>query len=412
VSPAAVTVVGAGAAGSRAANQLRQANISDVIQLEREVVRSVFDDDTDTWILQTGAGTYRSRVVIAAEECTFVPWIPDLFAGSSFRGHTCHSTAWDPTFDPAGKRIAVVGVDTAGARLIDHLTDRAAAVQVFGMPPRRIVPVLTHRRTRTRRHHSPELVTALIESVTATGIRTRHGVDHDLDVIVYATGFSIRDGHDSETLVGARNLSIRKAWRDGMEPYAGVAVHGFPNYFWLTRADQDGQLHYIVECLRLLDRTNSARIEVRRSGQQVFNERVHLQPHPHHPVAKAFDVSRGADSAEHIYDGTATLTIDDTHCQVHVRLTGHVDPLDGRYHWQGTVFDQLPSDILRRTRHVLLDAGERSAPARITEQTPQGGHSVAGVGAPPFALDAAELAVPQVSTTYAAAVGSGKSPLG
>ena len=409
---AAVAIVGAGAAGVRAANELRQAGISDVVSVEGEVVSSVFDDDTDTWVLQTQEKTFQTRVVVAADQRTFVPWIPELFGSSDFRGRSFHSTAWDPAFDPTGKRIAVVGVDTAGARLIDRLTARAAAVQVFGVPPRRIVPVLARRRRRARWQRKADLVTSLVESVTATGIRTRHGVDHDLDVIVYATGFSIRDGHDSEALVGAGNLSIRKAWRDGMEPYAGVAVHGFPNYFWLTRADQDGQLHYIVECLRLLDRTNSARIEVRRSSQQVFNERVHLQPHPRHPVARAFDVSRCADSVEHAYDGMATLTIDDIHHQVHVRLIGHVDPLDGRYHWQGTVFDQLPSDMLRRTRHVLLDAGERSAPARITEQTPQGGHSVAGAGAPPFALNAAELAVPQVSTTYAAAVGSGKSPLG
>ena len=128
MSPAAVAVIGPGAAGSRAANQVRHFNIGNILHLEREVVRSVFDDDTDTWVLQTREGTHQSRVVIAAEQRTFVPWIPDLFAASNFRGHSCHSTAWDPAFEPAGKRIAVVGVDTAGARLIDHLTARAAAV--------------------------------------------------------------------------------------------------------------------------------------------------------------------------------------------------------------------------------------------------------------------------------------------
>jgi hypothetical protein len=36
--------------------------------------------------------------------------------------------------------------------------------------------------------------------------------------------------------------------------------------------------------------------------------------------------------------------------------------------------------------------GECSASARITEQTPQGGHSIAGAGAPPFALTTLHLA--------------------
>jgi hypothetical protein len=145
-----------------------------------------------------------------------------------------------------------------------------------------------------------------------------------------------------------------------------------------------------------MDRILATRIEVRRSSQQVFNERVHLRPLPHHPVAHAYDASSGADREEHAYDGMATLTIDDTHRQVHVRLTGCVDPLDGNYHWQGTVFDPLPNDVLRRSPQVLLDAGKRSAPARITEQTPQGVHSIAGVGAPPYAVSDAELAVPRL----------------
>jgi hypothetical protein len=33
-----------------------------------------------------------------------------------------------------------------------------------------------------------------------------------------------------------------------------------------------------------------------------------------------------------------------------------------------------------------LTVGERSAAARIVEQTPWGTHSVAGVGAPPYAM--------------------------
>jgi hypothetical protein len=43
-----------------------------------------------------------------------------------------------------------------------------------------------------------------------------------------------------------------------------------------------------------------------------------------------------------------------------------------------------------------LAVGERSASARITEQTPQGTHSIAGVGAPPFALAEVALEVSQL----------------
>ncbi|MBV8930277.1 MAG: diiron oxygenase [Mycobacteriaceae bacterium] len=92
-------------------------------------------------------------------------------------------------------------------------------------------------------------------------------------------------------------------------------------------------------------------------------------------------------AADEIYDGPATLTVADEHIEVRVRLTGHVDPIDGKYHWQGTVFDALPD--ARPTGLVTLTVDGRTAQARITEQTPWGSYSIAGTGAPPFSLQPA-----------------------
>jgi hypothetical protein len=75
---------------------------------------------------------------------------------------------------------------------------------------------------------------------------------------------------------------------------------------------------------------------------------------------------------------------------VWVRLAGHLDPIDGQYHWQGTVFGSssqpLPDEALKQARTATLTVGARSASARIIERTPWGTHTVAGVGAPPYAL--------------------------
>jgi hypothetical protein len=133
---------------------------------------------------------------------------------------------------------------------------------------------------------------------------------------------------------------------------------------------------------------------VRHSSQQVFNERVHLRGPSHRLVPSAFDLSSSVGGPDDIYDGPATLTLADTCQQIRVRLTGHVDPIDGQYHWQGTVFDYLPA-ALAQARAVTLTVGEGTAPARIVEETPQGTHSIAGVGAPPFPLPDIELTVPQ-----------------
>ena len=382
VTQTAVIVVGAGATGFRVADSLLQANIDDFIVLRRKVISSVFDDGTDTWTLKTREGdNYSARVVIAAYVSMQVPWIPDLAGRNDFRGVYFHSAAWDPRFDPTGKHIAVVGGDATTGEFIDRLTMSAASVKVFAYPPRRVVPVLPGRRTRagrwllrhlsgTQPRPAPELLRSPIDTVTASGIRTCDGVDHDVDAIIYGTGFSIPDSLPDETLVGARGLTIRQAWHDGMEPYAGVAVHGFPNYFLISRPDREAHARCVVECVQLMNRTGSTRIEVRRSSQQVFNERVHLRRLPHHPPAQAFDLSSRAGVEVEIYDGPATLTIADACRQVRVRLAGRLVPIDGKYHWQGTIFERLSADILKRDRKVTLAVGERSAAGRITEQTP------------------------------------------
>jgi hypothetical protein len=93
-----------------------------------------------------------------------------------------------------------------------------------------------------------------------------------------------------------------------------------------------------------------------------------------------------ADAGEEhdLYDGPAVLRVGEADHTVRVRLMGHLEPIDGRYHWQGTVFGELTDDVLKHPKATLAVEG-RVAQARITERTPQGNYGVVGVGAPPFA---------------------------
>jgi len=421
-----VIVIGAGAAGQAVSAELLAAGITDFLTLDeapgaevsgpaaldgrprpdRKVISSVFDDNTDTWVLRTPSGeAFQGRVVIAAHPPLTVPWIPELAGRDEFQGVSFPAARWDPDFDPIGKRIAVIGADATAGHYIGRLTKSAASVTVFAHSPRRIVPELplpTTRAKRWLRRHvrpaansgrsrpAPALVRSAISTITPSTIRTSDGVDHGVDAIIYGTGFTIPDWISDETLVGAGGLTIRQAWDDGMEPYFGVAVHGFPNCFFITGPDIGAQARYVVECLGLMKHTASTRIEVRRSSQQVFNERACVQPAQPHRVAGAFDLSTSARRDDQTYDGAATLTIAGAHHRVRVRLTGHLDPIDGYYHWQGTVYGSLsqplPDEALKQARTAMLTVGARSASARIIEQTPWGTHSVAGVGAPPYAL--------------------------
>ena len=183
---------------------------------------------------------------------------------------------------------------------------------------------------------------------------------------------------------------------DGLRPYLGVAVHGVPNYFVLAGADTAAQKAYVAKCLAHMARTDSTRIEVRSSAQRFYNEhspgaarrRAHYWRKMGRRIPSMFEVRSLAfdlDFGDEVYDGPATVVIAGRHHGSHVRLTGRLDPIDGHYHWQGTVFDtgfevRMPQEV-----SVIID--DRTAEGRLTERTPWNTYSVVGKGAPPFALD-------------------------
>jgi Domain of unknown function (DUF4873) len=369
-----------------------EARFRDVIVLDRaggrDVVAALFDDATNTWVVRMGSGDeLRTRVVIDADRTFHQPSLPKHPGHAEFRGRSFHFTHWDADFDAGGKRIAVIG-DRA-AHVIPLLTE--AEVKLFDCPPnwqtrktkRRWLP---HAR---RRNRGPEMVTSAIERITPSGVRTADGTDYDVDAIVYATGSATATSMPDNALVGSGGLTLQRAWQDGAEAYLGVAVHGFPNYFMVLGPDSpagnraavtDRQVRYIIECLQRMERKGATRVEVRRSAQQQFTQRARVKP-----PAWAFDLS-SADMPPEIYDGPATLTVGGDDHAVRVRLTGHLDPIDGKYHWQGTVFGAT-SELPAGSRPVVLTTDTQTTQARITEQTPWGSYSIAGVGAPPFDLD-------------------------
>jgi cation diffusion facilitator CzcD-associated flavoprotein CzcO len=73
-----------------------------------------------------------------------------------------------------------------------------------------------------------------IEEVSAKGIRTADGVEHELDVLVFATGFDAVDGNYKRIDIRGRdNVSINDHWADGPSSYLSVATANFPNMFMI-----------------------------------------------------------------------------------------------------------------------------------------------------------------------------------
>ncbi|MEZ0363876.1 DUF4873 domain-containing protein [Mycobacterium sp. pUA109] len=165
-----------------------------------------------------------------------------------------------------------------------------------------------------------------------------------------------------------------------------VAVHGVPNHFRIPGPHTDRQARYVAGCLDAVRRGGATRIEARS------RIRVHRRLPTRGPSRFYLTGSVGAD--DEVYDGPATLIHDGQEHPARVRLAGHVDPIDGQYHWQGTLFAELPGDRVTGSR-VSIRIGEHSGAARVAERTPWGTLAVVGVaGYPPFPLPDVEVALP------------------
>lgn len=83
-------------------------------------------------------------------------------------------------------------------------------------------------------HPNAELITEGIERVEPSGIRTRDGRLHELDVLVLATGFKAAAFMRPMGVTGRDGLTLEKAWADRPSAYLSVTIPGFPNFFMLN----------------------------------------------------------------------------------------------------------------------------------------------------------------------------------
>ncbi len=79
-----------------------------------------------------------------------------------------------------------------------------------------------------------KLVTEAIERVEKSGIRTRDGRLHELDVLVLATGFRVDRFVRPMQVIGRRGLPLDDVWKAGPFAYMAISVPDFPNFFMLN----------------------------------------------------------------------------------------------------------------------------------------------------------------------------------
>lgn len=130
-----------------------------------------------------------------------------------------------------------------------------------------------------------EVINQGINEVTATGMVDSEGKHHDVDVIIYGTGFKATDFLTPMTITGRDGIALNDAWKDGAEAYLGITVNGFPNLFMLYGPNTnlghnsiiymlESQIHYVQQCIAAIDSQKLRSLEVRSFVQVSFNNIV------------------------------------------------------------------------------------------------------------------------------------------
>nr|HEX4316047.1 NAD(P)/FAD-dependent oxidoreductase [Kofleriaceae bacterium] len=105
-----------------------------------EVHAARWDDARDVWTVDTTAGRFEARSIVAAAGPLHRPSIPDLPGLATFRGKTFHSSRWDHDYDLAGKRVAVVGTGASAIQFVPEIQPVVGALHVFQRTPSWVLP--------------------------------------------------------------------------------------------------------------------------------------------------------------------------------------------------------------------------------------------------------------------------------
>ncbi|MDZ4298639.1 MAG: NAD(P)/FAD-dependent oxidoreductase [Moraxellaceae bacterium] len=128
-----------------------------------------------------------------------------------------------------------------------------------------------------------KLITWPIAAIAEKGIRTAEGIEHQVDCIVFATGFQVsKSGTPFEVRgVGGRDLNVE--WSRGAQAYKSVNVSGYPNLSFIFGPNSgpghnsalvymESQIAYIVNHIQALREKGLARLDVKPNVQTRYNQ--------------------------------------------------------------------------------------------------------------------------------------------
>ena len=128
-----------------------------------------------------------------------------------------------------------------------------------------------------------KLLTWPIDSIAAQGIRTVEGVEHQLDCIVFATGFAVAKSGTPFEILGRGGRVLAKEWQRGAQAFRSVHVSGYPNLSMILGPNSgpghnsalfyiEAQISYAVQSVLALRQPGSRYLDVKPEAQRRHNQ--------------------------------------------------------------------------------------------------------------------------------------------
>ena len=180
----------------------------------------------------------------------------------------------------------------AAKHLADQVPDlhlRAKLTPDYTMGCKRVLISNTYYPALAR--DNVEVVTSGIREIGPRGVISADGVEHDVDTIIFGTGFHVTDIPIAKHVHGRSGQLLADAWHETMTAYLGTTVAGFPNLFLLLGPNTglghnsvvlmiEAQLKHILKALDHLKRNGFHAIEPTERAQREFVARVDAKMRP------------------------------------------------------------------------------------------------------------------------------------
>ncbi len=128
-----------------------------------------------------------------------------------------------------------------------------------------------------------ELVVDAIARMTPQGVVDATGRLHEVDVVIYATGFETQSFAGETAISGQGGVTLAQAWASGPEAYLGITVAGFPNLFMLYGPNTnlghnsiiymiEAQVGYVLQAL-----AQDRPLSVSPQAQSAYNDKIQAE---------------------------------------------------------------------------------------------------------------------------------------